>query len=103
MQKKPCVIKLNTNDERHFESSSPEDALKTALGMLNIKILTRRALKKARAVAIYFGETIIFPVPAVRTGKPHKDRYVNRARVRLARSRMHDAGRRRHSYRLMAA
>ncbi len=94
----PGYVVLEDGTRRNFVAQSPRMALKAAMDLLDLRSLTRKALRKARAVAIYFWRKacMIFPFRQHRSEDTHADRMTNRERLRVVRKEGMDIGRRRH-------
>ncbi len=94
----PGYVVLEDGTRREFTARSHKTALKAVMRLLEIRTLTRQALRKVRAVAIYFGRKAcqIFPFRQHRSKDFHADHMANRDRLRITRKEGLDIGRRRH-------
>ncbi|MEK7607445.1 MAG: hypothetical protein AAB484_00770 [Patescibacteria group bacterium] len=107
MQNQPGYVLLQNGTTKEFRASSPKMALKVVMRILNLRSLTGKAMKKAKAVAIFFGRKfrIIFPFRHQRSREEHKARRDEKRNNRptIDRDNHHDIGRRQHDVRWSVA
>ncbi|MBI5133873.1 MAG: hypothetical protein HZA81_00585 [Candidatus Taylorbacteria bacterium] len=95
----PGYVLLSDGGKLTFKAASHKMAVAAAQKVLNLRTMTMKAFRKAKAIAIYFGIQArqIFPFRQQRSKDAHADRMRNRQRLPVIDHKDGiDVGRRRH-------
>lgn len=94
----PGYVLLKDGSTKAFRAKGHKSALKAVMDLLDLRALTRKALKKAHAVAIFFGlkSCQIYPFRQHRMREERAGKMRNRERLEPPHKDGLDIGRRRH-------